>query len=320
LSDLTHYAADLPATIGKLKQYRDIAFARYRALCQGNKALKSIPDSKVFQEKVSKEATENEIKAWLAEARIGELLGPAKEGQPGHHTSNDIEVESHNNRYFARQFYKALQSGELGKCIERVEKEGPAAYLAPVRDLVRKEQRQVTRNLQWPKGKYRIIYADPPWDYNKGKALSQRRYGEALKHYPTMQIEEIAALPVPDLCTENSVLFLWATMPKLPEALQIMDDWGFDYKTGLVWDKVKHNWGYYFSMRHELLLVGGRQHSTPDVSELADSVVTIERSEEHSEKPSYFRELIDRLYPKGPRIELFARTKVPNWEAWGHDV
>lgn len=167
--------------------------------------------------------------------------------------------------------------------------------------------------------RYRIIYADPPWMYDKGKELSDK-YGDVQKHYPPMETDDICKLPVKDLCDKDCVLFLWATAPKLPEALQVINAWGFQYKTNIVWDKVKHNFGYYFSVRHELLLIAGRGSSTPDVKELHDSVIEIERSNRHSEKPEYFRKLIDKLYTTGSRIELFARHKIDNWDNWGNEL
>jgi N6-adenosine-specific RNA methylase IME4 len=165
--------------------------------------------------------------------------------------------------------------------------------------------------------KYRVIYADPPWMYDKGKELSDK-YGDVSKHYPPMETEDICILPVQELAEDDCVLFLWATAPKLPEALQVMQAWGFDYKTCIVWDKIKHNFGYYFSVRHELLLIGGRGSSTPDNSELHDSVISIERSDRHSEKPQYFRDLILKMY-RGKKIELFAREKPEGFDVWGND-
>lgn len=168
------------------------------------------------------------------------------------------------------------------------------------------------------KGKYRVIYADPPWMYDKGKELSEK-YGDVSKHYPPMETEDICNLPVKELAMSDCVLFLWATAPKLPEALQVMKSWGFSYKTCVVWDKVKHNFGYYFSVRHELLLIGGIGSSTPDTNELHDSVISIERSDKHSEKPAYFRELIKKMY-RGKKIELFARQQVDGWDVWGNEA
>ena len=126
-------------------------------------------------------------------------------------------------------------------------------------------------------------------------------------------------MPIKDIAEDDAVLFLWVTSPKLVEAIPIINAWGFEYKTSFVWDKVKHNMGHYNSVRHEFLLICGRGCSVPDVGTLMDSVITIERSDKHSEKPAYFREMIDTLYPHGSRIELFARTKADGWEVWGNE-
>ena len=87
-------------------------------------------------------------------------------------------------------------------------------------------------NINSPAEQYGVIYADPPWSYQ------QKGHGAACKHYPTMTPEEIKALPVANLAQENSVLFLWATFPNLPQALDVIEAWGFTYKTlALCWVK-----------------------------------------------------------------------------------
>jgi len=165
-----------------------------------------------------------------------------------------------------------------------------------------------------PEGKYRVIYADPPWQY--ADELIEG-YGAATHHYPTMSIEELCALPVADLAADDSVLFLWVTVPMAVEGSRVIPAWGFSYKAMFVWDKVKHNFGHYNSVRHELLLVCTRGQCLPDSRRLEDSVVSIERSGKHSEKPARFAEIIEAMYPLGPRIELFARGNRPGWDAWG---
>jgi N6-adenosine-specific RNA methylase IME4 len=167
--------------------------------------------------------------------------------------------------------------------------------------------------------KYRVIYADPPWQYDLEQ--TSPNLGGAIKHYNSMSIEELCALPIKDIAEKDAVLFLWITSPKLNLFLQLMEAWGFEYKTSFVWDKVKHNMGHYNSVRHEFLLIGGRGKSTPDIKHLYDSVISIERSDKHSEKPVEFLDIIDKLYQHGNRIELFARqAKKDNWYFWGNEV
>ena len=160
--------------------------------------------------------------------------------------------------------------------------------------------------------RYRVIYADPPWSYNDKQDTA--RLGGAEKHYHTMELDDICSIDVPT--EKNAVLFLWATSPLLPEALAVITDWGFTYKSSFIWDKVSHSMGHYNSVRHEFLLIAVKGSCTPDVKKLHDSVVSIERTD-HSRKPAYFRELIDELYPIGERIELFAREAPDGWDVWG---
>jgi len=173
-----------------------------------------------------------------------------------------------------------------------------------------------------PNGKYRIFYADPPWSYgNSGVIGPTDNYGHVHRHYPSMSIAELCAMgpAVRDMAEDNAVLFMWVTSPLLEECFEVIRAWGFKYKTSFVWDKVRHNFGHYNSVRHELLLVCTRGSCTPDNPRLYDSVQTIERSGTHSEKPGEFRDMIEELYEYGGRIELFARANTAGWEAWGNE-
>lgn len=171
---------------------------------------------------------------------------------------------------------------------------------------------------QLPSGQYHVIYADPPWSY--GDKLIEG-YGAAEHHYPAMTTDTLAAMPVQSLVSDTGVLFLWATSPMLPDALRICEAWGFEYKATFVWDKVKHNFGHYNSVRHELLLIATRGSFLPRTNTLIDSVQTIERTDKHSEKPEEFRAIIDTLYPGTKRIELFRRGAAPDgWEVWGNEA
>lgn len=142
-----------------------------------------------------------------------------------------------------------------------------------------------------------------------------------------MSFEELVEFgeKVKKLAAADATMFLWSPAPKLPQAIDLLRLWGFDYKTCLVWDKVKQNRGYYSSVRHELLLIAGRGRSTPrcrlKVVQSVDSVQSIEKSNNHSEKPEEFRRIIDRLYPRMRKVELFSRrTKVKGWTCWGNQT
>lgn len=184
--------------------------------------------------------------------------------------------------------------------------------------IQRAERLEKYKTTEWPEGKYRVIYADPPWKY--GDERSGGSYGGAIDHYPTMSKEELLNLPVKDLADDDAVLFIWATSPLFQDSFDILESWGFKYKTQFIWDKVKHNMGYYNSVRHEHLLIATKGSCTPDNKKLFDSVQTIERTDKHSEKPEEFREIIETLYTDGNKIELFGRKKVEGWDVYGNEV
>ena len=172
------------------------------------------------------------------------------------------------------------------------------------------------------KKEYNIIYADPPWRYGGGK------HGKASveRHYPTMTLKEIMALPVADIAAKDSALFLWVTFPMLREAFTVIDAWGFKYKSvAFVW--VKRNkkasswfWGMGFWTRSNaeicLLAIKGKpKRKDCSVHQLIDTPL-----EAHSQKPDEVRRKIVRLLGDLPRVELFARTYPPGWDVWGNEV
>jgi site-specific DNA-methyltransferase (adenine-specific) len=205
-----------------------------------------------------------------------------------------------------------LRAGEVS--INQAYKEVKKVEIQKRRDEI-KEQLQ-EQQLQPGDKKYRIVYADPPWKY--GNAMPEY-VTEPQDYYLLMDTADICAMPVKDICEKDAVLFLWSTSPHLPEALQVVKAWGFEYKTTFIWDKIKHNMGHYNSVRHEILLVCTRGACTPDVKKLFDSVVSIERGE-HSKKPEYFREIIETLYTYGNKIELFAREAPEGWDVFGNQT
>ena len=119
---------------------------------------------------------------------------------------------------------------------------------------------------------------------------------------------------------ENSILFLWATNPKLQEALEVLEAWGFEYKTNMVWVKDKIGVGYYFRGQHELLLVGIKgSMGVPEEQNRPASVLNSDRTK-HSEKPQEVYTLIEKMYPNRKYLELFARNKREGWESWGNEI
>ena len=161
---------------------------------------------------------------------------------------------------------------------------------------------------------YEVIYADPPWRYDFSGSKS--RSIEA--HYRTMSVEELCEMQVDS--AGNSVLYLWATSPKLREALSVMESWGFSYKTHAIWDKEKLGMGYWFRGQHELLMVGTKGKWPPPQPGIRIGSVIREKRGRHSTKPDIVREWIENAWPAASRIELFARQKFPKWDAFGNQV
>ena len=169
--------------------------------------------------------------------------------------------------------------------------------------------------------KYQAIYADPPWDYQQC-----RLSGSAKKHYPTMRIEELCALPVAEIADRDCALFLWATFPQLPEALRLIQAWGFVYKTvAFVWLKQNRKaltWfyglGFWTRSNAEICLLATKGH--PKRQSAGIHQLVISPVERHSKKPDEVREKIVELMGDVPRIELFARQQTPGWDVWGNEV
>jgi N6-adenosine-specific RNA methylase IME4 len=162
--------------------------------------------------------------------------------------------------------------------------------------------------------RYPVIYCDPPWRYEHIETESRAIENQ----YPTMTLDDICALPVSEIATDDCVLFMWATSPKLAEAMQVIEAWGFTYRTCAVWDKEVIGMGYYFRQQHELLLVATKGSPVTPLPAARPSSVIRAKREQHSKKPVVVYELIDAMYGEMPRIELFCRTPQPGWSVWGN--
>jgi N6-adenosine-specific RNA methylase IME4 len=165
--------------------------------------------------------------------------------------------------------------------------------------------------------RYPIIYADPPWRYENPPIGATNRAIE--NHYPTMSLKEICELPVSRLATDDAVLFLWATAPKLSECMSVIEAWGFTYRTNMIWAKDKIGLGYHVRNQHEILLIAKRGDIPPPEPAARPASVLCAPRLEHSEKPIEFYSLIEGMYPELAKIELFARGSArPGWTAWGN--
>jgi N6-adenosine-specific RNA methylase IME4 len=162
---------------------------------------------------------------------------------------------------------------------------------------------------------YDVILADPPWRYSF--SVSKSRQIET--QYPTMTQPELCSLCIP--AAPDSALYLWATAPKLPEALEVMKAWGFTYKSHAIWDKVKTGMGYWWRGQHELLLVGTKGKFSPPPPAQRSSSVHTEARGKHSVKPTVFHRLIEIWYPRARLLEMFARSRYSGqWDVWGNEA
>ena len=169
--------------------------------------------------------------------------------------------------------------------------------------------------------KYNIIYADPPWRYNDRKCN-----GACEHHYDTMKINDICKLPIENIAAKDCVLFMWVTYPMLKEGLQLMEAWGFKYKT-IAFQWIKQNKsgnGYFFGLGRwtrgntECCLIATK--GKPKRNNNSISQLIFEPLQAHSKKPDIVRNNIVELMGDIPRIELFARQHAPGWDCWGNET
>ena len=166
-----------------------------------------------------------------------------------------------------------------------------------------------------------IIYADPPWQ-NVVWSEETGHEKSPENHYNTMTLDDIKALPVQDVADDDAVLFLWTTANRAHRAMEVIDAWGFEYRTQIVWDKVNIGTGRWVRDRHELLYIAvrGKGLPAPAPGTQPESII-LKKKGKHSAKPERFRELIDGYYPEVRKIELFARGTAPDgWEFWGDEA
>lgn len=177
--------------------------------------------------------------------------------------------------------------------------------------------------IKFPKKKYDVIYADPPWGSNTQFYRDAKRGNSP--HYPLMSVMDIKSLPVSSICSDNSTLLLWVVDSQIPDALSVISSWGFVYKTvGFTWVKKTATGKNHFG-------VGAWTRKNPEICLLATrgspkresaSVTQIQEHKvrEHSRKPDEIRLEIVKLLGDIPRIELFARQKTKGWDVWGNEV
>lgn len=275
-----------------------------------------------------------------AEIKLGELLIKAKEagqlrdGRPRKNDTNSASFSLKDISVTPRQSAAAQHKASISEraqlaMIERMRERilsGGATVIEQVTSTEEKKANRAKREkvlagiqCALPNKKYGVIYADPEWRfevYSRDTGMDRA----ADNHYPTSATDAICARPVGSITADDCVLFLWATVPMLPDALKVMSAWGFTYKSHCIWTKDRVGTGYWFRNAHELLLVGTRGNvPAPAMGTQWPSTVEA-RVGKHSAKPERFYELIEGYFPNLPKIELNARRARPGWDAWGNEA
>lgn len=328
---------------------------RYDAACKALAKAKAVDEAKHIRDVAeamrayARQAKNKQLEIdaaeirFRAERRVGELIqaqretvglneGTAGAGRPKKGGSNadppkdprPTLAEAGIDKHLADRARKlaAVQPDKFEDMLadwhERVSHETERVTTNLLREGERQQKKQARKAPPLPSGKYRLLYADPPWRYEHIETESRAIENQ----YPTMSLGEICALDVP--AADDAVLFLWATSPKLAEAMRVIEAWGFDYRTCAVWDKERMGMGYYFRQQHELLLVAARGAvPVPEPSARVSSLIRVKRSRVHSQKPQEVRELLESMYPRlsdKDRVELFARETRTGWSVWGDEA
>jgi len=327
-----------------------VALARYDVACQALADAKAVDEVRqilhvadalrAYARQAKNKALEvdaAEIRI-RAERRVGELMqaqretvGLAQGGQPYQATGSNLDpvntpptlADAGIDKHLADRARKlaAVPSAEFQAELQQWRERAQVESARVTANLIRAGEREQIRAdraaVAHLAGAYQLLYADPPWRYEHVKTESRAVENQ----YPTMSLEEICGLSIP--AAAEAVLFMWATSPKLAEAMQVIAAWGFTYRTCAVWDKDRIGMGYYFRQQHELLLVGARgAMAVPEPSDRPPSVFRIRRDEAHSQKPDQVYAMLEQMYPTfgdADRVELFARAPRDGWSAWGND-
>ena len=176
------------------------------------------------------------------------------------------------------------------------------------------------------KNKFATVLADPPWQFQNrtGKMAPEHK---RLQRYPTMSLQEIKDLPVEAIIADTAHLYLWIPNALLAEGMQVMEHWGFTYKTNIIWYKIRKDGGpdrrgvgFYFRNVTEMILFGvrGKNARTLPPGRSQENIIST-RKREHSRKPDEQYDLIEACSPQ-PRIELFARGPRKGWFVWGNQA
>jgi N6-adenosine-specific RNA methylase IME4 len=309
-----------------------------RSLAEVNSAAEVVQARDLF-EHVKLYARQIQDKALLEEAviaqmradrRLGEIIGALKESgkimdgrRPKDDASDRVtlkEIGVKDWKLSSRAQKAAALSDDAFKEIEETAREkvrsGGAIQGDKRQQRATRERELAAKQSSLPDKRYGVIYADPEWRfevYSRDTGMDRA----ADNHYPTSDTDAICARPVQDIAASDCVLFLWATVPMLPDALRVTAAWGFSYKSHCIWAKDRIGTGYWFRNQHELLLVGTKGDvPAPAMGTQFPSLITAPVGE-HSQKPDKFYEIIEAYFPTLPKIELNARRARVGWDRWG---
>lgn len=309
LIDRARAALEEARTVPEVAELRDQAIAMQRYLKRKEGAEVAA-------------ARANEIRL-RAERKLGELAGEAPGHGPGRgKTSQDGTFSKQDRARYRRiasiptaEFEEALEAGaeattaglvRLAKLLRKVEKQN--GHTAGPGTCTVKSLETLTERGH----RFGTICADPPWPYsNRGTR------GAAGDHYKTPTLEWIRELPVEQLAADASHLHLWTTNAFLRDAFDVIESWGFEYKSCFVWVKPKIGMGNYWRVSHEFLLLGVR--GSLAFEDKAQRSWMEHEIGKHSRKPDRIREVVEKVSP-GPRLELFGREAVEGWAVWGNQV
>lgn len=242
-----------------------------------------------------------------------------------------IERRRHGVSFAVHAEFAALEDAQAEERLRVIENGVEETGQSPTREHVRqdlKRERRLQREADLAEATeraslsighdlYGVILADPPWRF---EVYSQETGMDraADNHYPTMSLEKICALEVP--AADDAVLFLWRTQPMSEPGLQVMKAWGFKSISEWIWGKDRAGTGYWGRNRHEVLMIGTRGSPVAPAMGLQPESLILAPVGEHSAKPSIFHEIIEAMFPRARKLEMFARSQRPGWDFFGNET
>ena len=305
--------AQPPTTVSQLRQ----ALARIGSPNDALTVAKAAERARKLYEAIGRSVEEcNEYTEIYLSAywKFGDLVKDIARGRPQKRLIDSPFPGTKMQRNYAKTLNHAIKESEIPKYVQAATANLEPASVAGCLEWIYPGGRPRAERAAavWPEGKYGLILADPPWKPDDGLLDPTRRIEN---QYPTLTLEELVALRerVDALAHDDCVLVMWTTTQKLGEAATLIEAWNFVVKSGAVWIKPSIGMGYWFRGRHELLVLATRgTPSTPLDADRPDSVITAARRG-HSEKPDEVYALLERMFPRVPKVEIFARAERTGW-------